>query len=126
MDRCEQVAFWDGFDSAILGVAERSGFDPIPVYCRDRMLMVLSKQMDPEDAEEHLEHNIAGAHIGPLTPMIIDRVPPQQKLRGMLKTLKTHGDEILRLRDALTKITENNDEPYARDFANDILERRED
>lgn len=124
MDQCSEIALWDGFDEALVGLVVRCGSEPIAVYDRDVMIKSLSKQMPIEDAVEYLDFNIAGAHIGPLTPMILDRIPPKQKLRGMLQIIKEREDEVTRLRNALTQIAEHRDEPYSADFAKDILNRR--
>ena len=124
MEQCSEIALWEGFDDALIGLATRCGSEPTAVYDRDRMIAMLSKQMDVDDAIEYLDFNIAGAHIGPLTPILLDRIPPMQKRRGMLKVLKQHEEEVQRLRDALTRIAENRDEPYSADFAKDMLERR--
>lgn len=125
MERCSEIALWDGFDEALMGIAERCGHQPIAVYDRDRMISVLSREMPAEDAVDYLNFNVVGAHIGPLTPLILDRIPPKAKLRGMLQIVKEREDEITRLRDALTQIAEHRDEPYSADFAKDILGRRE-
>lgn len=125
MERCSEIALWDGFDEALVGLVVRCGSEPIAVYDREAMIKTLSKQMGEEDAIEYLDFNIAGAHIGPLTPMILDRIPPKQKLRGMLQIIKEREDEVTRLRNALTQIAEHRDEPYSADFAKDILGRRE-
>lgn len=124
MDQCSEIALWDGFDEALVGLVTRCGSEPLAVYDRDVMIRTLSRKMSMEDAVEYLDFNIAGAHIGPLTPMILDRIPPKQKLRGMLQIVKEREDEVTRLRNALTQIAEHRDEPYSADFAKDILERR--
>jgi hypothetical protein len=116
MDQCS--------DEALVGLVQRCGSEPLAVYDRDVMIRMLSRKMSMEDAVEYLDFNIAGAHIGPLTPMILDRIPPKQKLRGMLQIVKEREDEVTRLRNALTQIAEHRDEPYSADFAKDILERR--
>lgn len=120
----DNAAFWDGFDSAIIGVAQRCGEEGLVVYDREAMISVLMKCGNREDAEEYLQHNVAGAWIGPLTPMIIERVPPKARFIASVTTVQELTDEVQRLRDALTRITENRDEPYSADFAKDILERR--
>jgi hypothetical protein len=124
MSQCEEIALWEGFDDALVGLGTRCGSETVAVYDRDRMLATLSRQMDPEEAVEYLDYNVTGAHIGPLTPIVLDRIPPKQKLRGFLVVLKAHEDEVQRLRDALTRIAENRDEPYSADFAKDMLARR--
>jgi hypothetical protein len=124
MEQCNEIALWDGFDEALIGIAARCGSEPLAVYDRDRMIQILAKQMAIDDAVEYLDFNVVNAHIGPLTPMILDRIPPKQKLRGMLQIIKEREDEVTRLRDALTQIAEHRDEPYSADFAKDILNRR--
>jgi len=57
--------------------------------------------------------------------MILDRIPPRAKLRGMLSMIKDQADEVERLRSALTQIAEHRDEPYSADFARDILNMRD-
>jgi hypothetical protein len=123
--QCKETALWEGLDSAIIGIAERCGQDPVVVYDYDRVLTHLKKQMSIEDAEEWIRYNIVGAWIGPLTPLMMTRIPPRVRLKQTLDEMVSSTVEVERLRDALRQIAENNDEPYARDFAKDILERRE-
>jgi hypothetical protein len=124
LEQAEVIGFWDGFDSALIGVAHRCGETHRAVYDRDRMLRILERDMTAEEAEEHLSFNIEGAYCGPHTPMIMQRVPSRTRMRDSIQTLTDQQDEIQRLRDALTQIAENRDEPYSADFAKDILERR--
>ena len=63
----------DGFDDAILGVAERCGQPTLVAYDRSRCIDILVAQgMDREEAEEYFEFNVAGAWVGEQTPVWID------------------------------------------------------
>lgn len=63
----------DGFDAAILGVAERCGQPPLVAYDRGRCIDILEAQgMDREEAEEFFEFNVAGAWLGEMTPVWVD------------------------------------------------------
>lgn len=63
----------DGFDDAILGVAERCGQPTLVAYDRCRCIDILEAQgMSREDAEEYFEFNVAGAWVGEQTPVWID------------------------------------------------------
>lgn len=69
----EQMLFADGFDAAMLGVAERCGQPPLVAYDRSRCIDILAAQgMDREEAEEFFEFNVAGAWMGEYTPIFID------------------------------------------------------
>jgi hypothetical protein len=125
MQQCSEIALWEGLDDALIGVAERPNMPPLAVYDRERILRKLRKDMPYEDAEEYMTHNITCAWIGDLTPITLHRVPPIAVLQMMDVMAPDAANEIERLRNALAQIAENKDEPYARDFAMDILERRE-
>ena len=60
----------DGFEDAFLGV-DVTGDEPRAVYSIDACLRILSEDMDPDDAEEYFWFNVAGAHVGPQTPLFI-------------------------------------------------------
>lgn len=63
----------DGFDDAIIGVAERCGQPTLVAYDRCRCIDILEAQgMSREDAEEYFEFNVAGAWVGEQTPVWID------------------------------------------------------
>ena len=125
-ERCERVALWDGLDDALLGIVTRCGQEhPIAVYERNAVLRVLSRDMAFDDAVEWIDHNINGAYIGEHTPFMLDLAPRRRKHRPVKTVVVDVNTEIERLRDALRQIADNNDEPYARDFAKDILARRE-
>jgi hypothetical protein len=72
----EEMLFIDGgFDSAIIGIVERFGQDPIALYDKQKVIDLLMKpagskkrQMSYEEAIEYFEYNMAGAWLGEGTP----------------------------------------------------------
>ena len=60
----------DGLEDAFLGV-DITGEAPRAVYSIDDCIRILSKDMDPDDAEEYFWFNVAGAQVGPQTPTFI-------------------------------------------------------
>lgn len=71
----EELLFADGFDGAILGVAERCGQPPVVVYDRQKCIDILMERDSAsyEDALEHFSFNVIGAWVGERTPMYLSR-----------------------------------------------------
>lgn len=67
----ESLLFMDGFDEAILGVADNFR-EPVVVYYRKKCIEILCKEMDYMDAVEYFDFNVAGAYVGEQTPIIIN------------------------------------------------------
>jgi hypothetical protein len=67
----------DGFDEAIVGVAERCGMPPVVVYDARRCIEILVARdgMSPEEADEFFRFNTLGAYVGPHTPLFLWRRP---------------------------------------------------
>jgi hypothetical protein len=70
----------DGFDGAILGICEFWGMDGrtnAVLYDRDKCIDILVKRdgMSHEEAEEYFDFNVAGAYVGPFTPVFATLVP---------------------------------------------------
>ncbi len=63
----------DGYDSAIIGVGERCGQVPVLVYDGSKIMELLRQEMDEDVAKEWYTHNIAGAWLGPNTPLLVTR-----------------------------------------------------
>lgn len=126
-ERCDRVALWEGLDDALVGLVTRCGqADPIAVYERNAIIRLLSKDMPFDDAVEWIDVNINGAYIGEHTPFLLEVAPRVKRRRPEKKFVVVEASqEVQRLRAALQQIAENKDEPYARDFAADILARRE-
>lgn len=61
----------DGFDEAVLGVVERAGLLAV-CYDRSKILQILMRDMNEEEAWEYYEFNILGAYMGEATPVYLD------------------------------------------------------
>ena len=62
----------DGFDEALMGVAERINLGPVAAYSVEKMLDILIKDgMSYEEALEYFDFNIRGAWVGENTPVFI-------------------------------------------------------
>ena len=68
---CEGLLFADGFDDAIIGIAERIGMEPVVAYDIHKIIEILARDMPKEDAVEYFEFNILGAYMGERTPVFI-------------------------------------------------------
>jgi hypothetical protein len=71
----EEIYLFDGLDDACIGIANRIGQPALAVYDWWMIVDVLMRDGidDIEDAIEYLEFNIAGAWLGPNTPLILER-----------------------------------------------------
>ena len=67
----EGLLFADGFDDAILGVAERIGMEPVVAYDVNKIIEILARDMTEDEAVEFFEFNILGAYMGERTPVFI-------------------------------------------------------
>jgi len=65
----------DGFDDAIIGVAERCGQPRLVVYDAERCIQILVERdaMEPDDAAEYFSFNTLGAWAGPRSPLFLWR-----------------------------------------------------
>lgn len=63
----------DGFDEAIIGMAERINLGPVVAYDVDKMLEIMVERdgMTYEEAMEYFGYNILGAWMGENTPVYI-------------------------------------------------------
>jgi len=63
----------DGFDEAIIGMAERINLGPVVAYSVEKIIGTLMSrdEMSYEDAYEHYNFNIVGAWMGDNTPVFI-------------------------------------------------------
>ena len=80
----------DGFDDAIIGMAERINLGPVVAYDIEKMITIIMKdiEVDLEDLEEgqtiedkkreyayeHFYFNIQGAWMGEFTPVFITKL----------------------------------------------------
>lgn len=67
----ENALLVDGFDEALVGIAERPGIPPVALYDQIKMIgiMMENEKLDWEDAEEYLEMNVFCAWMGENTPV---------------------------------------------------------
>ena len=63
----------DGFDDAIIGIAERINLNPVVTYDVEKMLSILIDKYDMsyDEAEEYYQFNILGAWLGDNTPIYV-------------------------------------------------------
>ena len=63
----------DGFDEAIIGMAERINLGPVVAYDIDKMIDIMVERdgMTYEEAIEYFDFNILGAWMGENTPVFI-------------------------------------------------------
>jgi hypothetical protein len=80
----------DGFDEAIIGMAERIGLGPVVAYDVDKIIEILAKDMEVdiddltdgsslEDVQismafDYFYYNIHGAWMGDFTPIFISKL----------------------------------------------------
>jgi hypothetical protein len=64
----------DGFDDAIIGMAERINLGPVVAYSTEKIVEILMTRdgMEYEDALEYFNFNILGAWMGEMTPVFIN------------------------------------------------------
>lgn len=69
-----ELLFADGYDDAIVGIAERDG-EILVVYDLRKILRQLRVRdgMSRDEAQEFFEFNIAGSWVGERTPVWLDR-----------------------------------------------------
>jgi hypothetical protein len=63
----------DGFDDAIIGMAERINLGPVVAYSVSKILDIMIERdgMTYEDALEYYSYNIIGSWMGENTPIFI-------------------------------------------------------
>lgn len=66
--------FADGFDDAIVGIGERCGQEAVVVYDTESCIRSLEAQgLEHDEAAEYFYFNVAGAWVGPTTPLFLVR-----------------------------------------------------
>jgi len=68
-----EALFADGFEDAIIGVAERCGQPTLVVYDCNKCIEILMKRdgMEYEEAMEFFTFNTTGAWVGEMTPLFM-------------------------------------------------------
>lgn len=69
-----EMLFCDGFDDAIVGIAQRIGMEQVVAYDTKKIIEILMNRdgMNFEDAVEYFYFNIVGAWVGDKTPIFLD------------------------------------------------------
>lgn len=63
----------DGFDDAIIGMAERINLGPVVAYSVEKIINILINEhgLSYEEAYEYFDYNILGSWMGENTPVFI-------------------------------------------------------
>ena len=66
----------DGFDDAIIGMAERINLGPVVAYDVEKMIEIMVNRdgMTDEEAWEFYYFNIVGSWVGEFTPIFITKI----------------------------------------------------
>jgi hypothetical protein len=67
----EETLLCDGLEEAYIGTGTRAG-QVVAVYSKEKVLEILQRDMDPEEAEECYAFNIECAYVGERTPVFLD------------------------------------------------------
>jgi hypothetical protein len=72
----------DGFDEAIIGMAERCSMEALLVYDIEKCIEILMERdgMNEEEAREYFSFNVLGAWVGEGTPLFLHRIPEKETL----------------------------------------------
>ena len=83
VDSNPEALFLDGFDDAIIGLAERPNLGPVVAYDESKIIDILAETMEVGEGEEddkysmaieYYEFNIKGSWLGEGTPIIITTI----------------------------------------------------
>lgn len=66
----------DGFDDAIIGMAERINLGPVVAYSVEKIIKILidRDEMSMEEAYEYYSFNIVGSWMGEFTPIFVEKI----------------------------------------------------
>lgn len=94
---CAMLA--DGLESALVGIVQRFGMDPIALYDYDKCIATfMSDGATFEEAQEHFDFNVLGAWVGDGTPAFMVRArvlsePYINTLRACEAKLELRGED---------------------------------
>lgn len=74
----EEALLADGYEEAIIGIAERCSQAAVVVYDAEKCIEILMQRdgMDYDEAFEFFQFNTLGAWVGDGTPLFLWRPPP--------------------------------------------------
>ena len=77
----DEALFADGFDDAIIGMAERCSCPVLVVYDAERCIQLLMERqsLTYDDALEHFRYNTLGAAVGECAPLFLWRYDPDDE-----------------------------------------------
>ena len=63
----------DGFDAAMIGIAQRCGSEDVIAYDAERCIEIIveKREMTHDDAMEYFLFNVSGAYVGEGTPIFV-------------------------------------------------------
>jgi len=67
-----------GLDAAVIGLASQQNGPKFMVYSVEKIIEILERDMDHDDAVEFFEFNIRGLYAGPGTPFLLDPMDAAQ------------------------------------------------
>ena len=70
----EEALTMDGYDAAIIGMCHQFGRPSVVAYDKEKVIKMLMKDMDREDAEEFWSYNQLGSGMGENTPVFIEKI----------------------------------------------------
>ena len=75
----EEALLADGFEDAIVGIAERCSQNPLVVYDAEKCIKILMDRdgMDEDEAQEFFNFNTLGAWMGEHTPLFLTKYEPE-------------------------------------------------
>lgn len=75
----------DGFDEAIIGITQGTNNGGLLVYDQGKIVKILMERdgMTNDEAYEYYAFNIAGAYVGPGTPIIVELDTPENCLAAL-------------------------------------------
>ena len=96
VEQDDEALFADGFDEAIIGIAECFGRVPVVAYDREAVIDILCEHGgDREGADEYFQYNLAGAYVGERTPVFVSSYPVSEICR--LRRLLLEANERTRI-----------------------------
>ena len=81
IDANPEAVFFDGLDDAIIGMAYRYNDDPLVAYSQERIIEILSRDMEHEDAVEYFDFPREYLLLRPMASPHTPTFPPRGLLR---------------------------------------------
>jgi hypothetical protein len=69
----EEALVMKGFDDAIIGMCYQYGRHPVVAYDREKVIEILMKKMNRDEAEDFWDYNQIGSWMGEGMPVFIEK-----------------------------------------------------